>query len=71
MFCRYTKEDEEQNLKDAGCDQALIEACLFCSANKDVEGELALLVKYRESLLETLHTCQRKIDCLEQYLRYF
>ena len=62
-----------ENLRDAGCDEALVQQ--YCEiANQPIPEEAAsgrqaqLLRGYRRELLERLHDDQRKIDCLDHLL---
>lgn len=68
-YCYQNKNDMIQNLKDAGCNQQLIE----CFMNQLNEGRLSesicLLNKHRCCLLHSLHQEQKRIDCLD-YLIY-
>ncbi len=50
-----------QNLKDADCDSCFIDKFLNASGKE----RLCLLNRYRKSLLENLHVCQKKLDCLD------
>lgn len=62
-------EDLVQNLKEAGCDGETIEQYVSCCGCGDAKGKEKLLLGRRRELLEDMHECQRKIDCLD-YLRY-
>lgn len=64
-----TKAEIEANLRDAGCCQELIDRFLACHDRDALEAELALLVRHRAELLEDVHRCQKKVDCLD-YLIY-
>jgi hypothetical protein len=58
-----------QNLKDADCDNNMIEIILNSfNEGKEQEG-LKLLASHRRILLEQLHDKQKNIDCLD-YLVY-
>ena len=58
-----------QNLKDAGCDEQMVENCMsFVKAGK-FDGMLPVLKQYRRALLGTVRSGQKKIDCLD-YLIY-
>ena len=62
-----------QNLTDAGCDAALIEAYRKLSETSACEAEITqeqtrLLCEYRRDLLNRLHEDQRRIDCLDYLL---
>ena len=59
-------EELRQNLLDAGCDGAQIEAFEHLAGSGD---RLDLLEAHRKDLLEKLHQSQRQIDCLD-YLLY-
>ena len=50
-----------QNLKDAGCEQNLIDEFL----KLEESAQLKLLAKHRSNLLEELHKNQKQIDCLD------
>lgn len=50
-----------QNLKDAGCEQILIDE--FFKLEKSTQ--FSLLAKHRTKLLDTLHRNQKQIDCLD------
>ena len=57
-----------QNLKDAGCQSDIIEVCLESFKNEDFLKIYHLLQKYRQNLLDDLHICQKKMDCLDYLL---
>lgn len=54
-------EDIIQNLKDADCDSCFIEKFLKAGDKERV----SLLNRYRKILLDNLHVCQKKLDCLD------
>lgn len=58
-----------QNLKDAGCGQALITEFMEDFRKKNISKDLKLLQAHRRLLLEKLHKEQKRIDCLD-YLVY-
>ena len=58
-----------QNLIDAGCVRDFIMKFMDDYRNKDISGELSLLAEHRRSLLNDLHTKQKRLDCLD-YLVY-
>lgn len=58
-----------RNLKDAGCNQDLIERFLELEEAGKKQEQLHLLFAYRADLLEKLHMSQNKLDCLD-YLVY-
>ncbi len=57
-----------QNLVDAGCDEQTIENCMILY-KKDRKQMIPLLLKRKESLLDTVHDSHKQIDCLD-YLIY-
>lgn len=63
-----TYEILHQNLIDAGCDEQAIENYMILY-KKDRKQMIPLLLKRKESLLETVHDSHRQIDCLD-YLIY-
>lgn len=63
-----------RNLEDAGCDGDTMRC--YCELEKQVgqnpayrKRQIRLLRKHRQELLDDLHGCQKKIDCLD-YLLY-
>ncbi len=57
-----------QNLRDAGCDEELIQRFQkCCEEGKEREG-MRLLAKHRDELLEAMHREQKHIDCLDYFL---
>ncbi|MCH5264543.1 MAG: hypothetical protein J1F02_01490 [Lachnospiraceae bacterium] len=58
-----------QNMKDAGCSEDTINRFLLCYQAEDVKGELKVLSRHRQDLLDQIHKGQKKIDCLD-YLVY-
>lgn len=59
------KESIVQNLKDAGCSEKLINEYLEYAQKMQYKQQLCLLSRYRKKLLECMHVCQRKLDCLD------
>ena len=59
-------EELRQNLIDAGCDQAQIDAFAHLAGSGD---RVELLETHRKALLTKLHQSQRQLDCLD-YLLY-
>lgn len=59
-----------QNLKDAGCDNETIQICLsqFLRNGNDLAGMLRTLSQHKHKLLDTVHACQKEIDCLDYLL---
>ena len=54
------------NLRDAGCSEELIEQ--YASAASGC-ARMCLLKKYRRELLDSIHSEQKKLECLD-YLIY-
>ena len=54
-----------QNLKDAGCDGETIACFMAHYEAGEVKQELKVLSKHRKDLLDGLHVCQKRIDCLD------
>ena len=59
----------EQNLCDAGCSGETAKDILKVSEAGDVKGALYLMKKDRCRLMEELHECGRKVDCLDFLIR--
>lgn len=58
-----------QNLIDAGCDEQTTEQCMTLVKEENIVGMLPILSTHRLSLLDSVHTGQKQIDCLD-YLFY-
>ncbi len=58
-----------RNLKDAGCDETLIQEILQCDEDRNSPRRIRLLRTHRRKLLNSLHVCQAQIDSLD-YLLY-
>lgn len=58
-----------QNLEDAGCNQEMIQKCMIYVQQQQKEKLLQTLNFYRRTLLDTVHVCHKKMDCLD-YLIY-
>lgn len=58
-----------QNLEDAGCDNETIQSCMKKFYKNDSDGMMRILSKHKHKLLDTVHTCQKEIDCLD-YLMF-
>jgi hypothetical protein len=50
------------NLKDAGCPEDVVNAFV---QEDTIERRLRILARYRGSLLDKIHTEQKKLDCLD------
>ena len=59
----------QQNLRDAGCTEKMVEEFMALQAQKEEEGQIRLLSGHRKHLLENLHRKERQIECLD-YLLY-
>lgn len=69
MINQLSKENIEQNLRDAGCDIHSIEEFMNCRENYSVQKQILFLKCQKCGLLEKLHEAQKNIDCLD-YLIY-
>lgn len=58
-----------QNLIDAGCDQKIVKRCMDLVQGKKTAEIKQILARHRQTLLNTVHAEQKKIDCLD-YLIY-
>ena len=58
-----------QNLEDAGCDDETIQSCMSQFLRNNSAGMLRVLSQHKHKLLDTVHTCQKEIDCLD-YLMF-
>ncbi|WP_217704837.1 hypothetical protein [Victivallis sp. Marseille-Q1083] len=54
-----------RNLKDAGCDTAMTEQFLAYEREGRSKDQRRLLFRQRNSLLQTVHKNQERIDCLD------
>lgn len=57
-----------RNLKDAGCNEILIQEFLQCDDEKNTSRQIRLLKKHKRDLLSSLHVCQSQIDSLDYLL---
>lgn len=58
-----------ENLADAGLDPAEIESCMEMLLNDEREKLCRSLYTQRSLLLEELHACSKRIDCLDYFIR--
>lgn len=67
MVVKITEENKFviRNLKDAGCDDLIIEKFLQLQNERKTKEQLNLLSRQRTSLLQELHESQKRIDCLD------
>ena len=63
------KKNIEICLKDAGCQDEMIEDYMKCLKYHDYQKQIILLKRQKCFLLENLHNTQKQIDCLD-YLIY-
>ena len=54
-----------RNLKDAGCDEAMIQKYLRLQRKRKRQEQFRLLSLHRTSLLDRVHASQRMVDCLD------
>ena len=59
------KEAMAQCLKDAGCEDTVIERFLEDFGSGRLKESIRILQKHRETLLDDLHRGQKRIDCLD------
>ena len=65
----HKKEVFLQNLKDAGCGKETICQCMELAGAENFAETVKKLKQHKKVLLDTIHTTQKKIDCLD-YLIY-
>ena len=58
-----------QNLKDAGCDERITNNCMSFAKDGNLGAMLPILKQYRTTLLGSVRSGQKKLDCLD-YLIY-
>lgn len=68
MDAYRSDEDIIQNLKASGCDEAAILAFMDNLHSGKQEKGARLLAQHRRSLLDKLHTEQKKTECLDYLL---
>lgn len=54
-----------QNLKDANCSSELIRKYFDLANDGKIVQQLKLLTTHKSELLNSLHRCQKQIDCLD------
>lgn len=62
-------ERMRQNLKDAGCGDAVTEEILMLYQSGRYQDSLRMMKKDRCRLMEELHESGRKVDCLDFLIR--
>ncbi len=60
-----TREKIIQNLRDCGCDEAIIEDFMEKFDAGQKKEALAILQKHRKDLLDLFHRCDSCIGCLD------
>ena len=58
-------ENIKQNLVDAGCDKDFINSFMTMDFDKQKNEALTMLARQRKNLLDSIHTNERKIYCLD------
>lgn len=58
-------ENIKQNLVDAGCDRDFINRFMTMDFDKQKNEALTMLARQRKNLLDSIHTNERKIYCLD------
>lgn len=54
-----------QNLIDSGCDSQTTEKCMTYMKEGKVPDMLPILIQHRSVLLASVHTGQKRLDCLD------
>ena len=55
----------QERLREAGCNEALIDDCMAMVQNQRQQELMVCLKKHRSCLLGNLHQCQKEIDALD------
>lgn len=58
-----------ENLQDAGCGTELVQKCMELAQERKQAELVRLLSHHKKALLNSMHGCQKNIDCLD-YLLY-
>lgn len=66
---KTAEESLTQNLLDAGCGPDQVQQFFMLREAGDINGQMKLLRRQRENLLDEVHVGQKRIDCLD-YLVY-
>lgn len=69
MINRLERQEIIQNLKDAGCKEDFIMKFISMTDNNRSEEAFELLRKWRNHLMEEIHSSQHKLDCLDYLIR--
>ena len=62
---RLSKDEVEHNLKAAGCNAEIIREFFSYEKEDGSEKQRALLEEHRKTLLNHVHTEEKKISCLD------
>lgn len=54
-----------QNLIDAGCDDTTVSECMTYAQKGEWEKIASLMAEQKKTLLKSVHSCQKQIDCLD------
>lgn len=54
-----------QNLQDAGCSDEMIQRCFSLMRTQQTSLLLIQLERHRKTLLDSVHTGHKQIDCLD------
>ena len=69
MAQKFSLPDWDRNLRELGCEPALVEGILRRVENRDPAGAALLLRRRRSELLDQLHQAGRQVD-LADFLLY-
>lgn len=58
-----------ENLKDAGCDERLMESCMELMKNEKMIEIKKMLSNYKDEMMKDIRIRQKEVDCLD-YLIY-
>ena len=61
--------NDERCLSDSGMPQDQIHAVISCLQTRKKKESAAILKAWRTGLLDQLHVCQKRIDCLDYFLQ--
>lgn len=69
MHEQITSDAVIQNLKDAGCEDDFIEKFIFALEKNQSKEVFLLLRRWRNNLLDEIHSNQYRLDCLDYLIR--
>ncbi len=69
MAIEGTEQGTIENLRDAGCDEKMIQEFILANKQGDEAMEQSILERHRAGLVHTLNAVKKNIDCLD-YLTY-